>query len=131
MEINITITALYTALLTLLFVSLAFNIIRLRFKHKVGLGDGGEKELIKAIRIHGNFAEYVPLALILLAGFELGGGDSLWVHIFGSVLFLSRILHALGLSQSIGMSKPRAVGVISMFLVLLMLAIANIIAFIS
>lgn len=131
MDINITITAFYASLLALLFIGLSFNIIRLRFQLKIGLGDGGEPSLIKAIRIHGNFSEYMPLALILLAGLELNGVDSLWVHIFGSILFLGRISHAIGLSLSIGTSKPRAFGVISMFLVLLMLAIANIIVFIS
>jgi len=127
---NITITAFYASLLALLFIALSFNVIRLRFKLKVGLGDGGEKALIKAIRIHGNFAEYIPLALILLAGYELSGADSFWIHFFGSVLFLSRILHAVGLSKSIGTSKPRALGTISLFIVLLILSIANICEFI-
>jgi len=130
MDINITITAFYASLLTLLFLVLSFNVIRLRRKLKVGVGDGGEKSLIKAIRIHANFAEYMPLALILLAGFELSGADSLWLHIFGSVLFIGRVLHALGLSKSIGTSKARVLGTLSMFIVLLILAIANICTFI-
>lgn len=130
MGMNITITAFYGSLLALCFIALSFNVIRLRFKLKVGLGDGGEEPLVKAIRAHGNFAEYIPLALILLAGFELSGTDNLWLHILGSVLFLSRILHALGLSQSIGTSKPRAIGTLSMFSVLLILAIINIYNFI-
>ncbi|MCW8865547.1 MAG: MAPEG family protein [Colwellia sp.] len=130
MDINITITAFYASLLALLFLALSFNVIRLRLKLKVGVGDGGEKALTKAIRIHGNFAEYMPLALILLAGYELSGADSLWLHLLGSVLFIGRVLHALGLSQSIGTSKPRVIGTLSMFIVLLILAIANICAFI-
>ena len=130
MDINITITAFYASLLALLFIALSFNVIRLRFKLKVGVGDGGEKSLIKAIRIHGNFSEYMPLALILLAGYELSGADSLWLHILGGVLFLGRVLHAIGLSKSIGTSMPRFLGTITMFIVLLMLAVANICAFI-
>ena len=126
MEFNITITAFYASLLTLLFIALSINIIRLRFKLKVGLGDGGERPLIKATRIHGNFAEYIPLALILLASFELSGADSQWVHLFGGVLLLSRISHAIGLSKSIGTSMPRVIGTISMFIVLLVLSIVNI-----
>ncbi len=130
MDINITITAFYASLLALLFITLSFNVIRLRFKLKVGVGDGGERPLIKAIRIHGNFAEYMPLALVLLAGFELSGAEHFWVHIFGSVLFVGRVLHAIGLSKSVGTSMPRFLGTISMFIVLLMLSIANICAFI-
>jgi len=130
MDINITITAFYASLLALLFIALSFNVIRLRFKLKVGVGDGGEKSLTKAIRIHGNFAEYMPLALLLLAGYELSGADSLWLHIFGSVLFIGRMLHAIGLSKSIGTSIPRFLGTITMFIVMLILAIINICAFI-
>lgn len=130
MDIHITITAFYASLLTLLYVSLSFNIIRLRFKLKVGLGDGGKEPLIKAIRVHGNFAEYIPLALVLLAGFELNNNDALWVHVFGSALFIGRVLHAIGISQTTGTSAPRALGVVSTFTVLLLLAIANICGFI-
>lgn len=123
---NLTITALYASLLALVFLVLSFNIIRLRFKLKVGVGDGGERTLTKAIRVHGNFSEYVPFALILLASYELGGADNLWLHILGSSLLLARILHAIGLSKSIGTTMPRLVGMILTFLVMLILAIENI-----
>ena len=130
MDINIITTAFYASLLTLLYIGLSINIIRLRFKLKVGLGDGGKEPLIKAIRIHGNFSEYMPLALILLAGFELSGASSFWVHLFGAVLFLGRILHAMGLSRSVGTSMPRVLGTLSMFTVLVILAIANVYTFV-
>lgn len=130
MDINITITAFYASLLALFFIMLSFNVIRLRFKLKVGVGDGGEKQLTKAIRIHGNFSEYMPLALILLAGFELNGADNLWVHIYGSILVMGRVFHAIGLTKSIGTSLPRVIGTLTMFVVMLMLAVANIAAFI-
>ncbi len=127
---NLTITALYASLLALVFLGLSFNIIRLRFKLKVGVGDGGEKLLVKAIRIHGNFSEYIPLALILLASYELSGANSLWLHGLGATLLIGRILHAIGLSQSIGTSIPRITGMLSTFVVLLILAIENIRMFI-
>ncbi len=123
---TLTITALYASLLALLFLSLSFNVIRLRFKLKVGLGDGGERLLTKAVRVHGNFSEYMPLALILLASYELSGADALWLHILGSVLLLGRLLHAVGLSKSMGTSIPRVSGMITTFIVLLVLAIENI-----
>lgn len=130
MDINITITAFYASLLALLFIALSFNVIRLRFKLKVGLGDGGQEALTKAIRIHGNFAEYMPLSLILLAGYELSGANSLYIHIFGGLLLLGRILHTLGISKSSGTSKARVIGTLSMFIVMLLLSIANICVFI-
>lgn len=126
LSIDLTITALYASLLTLVFLALSFNIIRLRFKLKVGVGDGGETMLIKAVRVHGNFSEYIPLALILLASYELSGANNTWLHVVGATLLIGRILHAIGLSKSIGTSMPRIAGTISTFIVLLILAIENI-----
>ncbi len=126
LSIDLTITAFYASLLTLVFLSLSFNIIRLRMKLKIGVGDGGEKQLIKATRVHGNFSEYIPLSLILLAGYELSGANSSWLHVLGALLLLGRILHVVGLTKSIGTSIPRFVGMVSTFLVLLILAIENI-----
>lgn len=126
MDLSLKITAFYAALLTLLLLGLSFNVIRLRLKLKVGIGDGKEKALAAAIRIHGNFIEYVPLALILLACYELNGADRLCLHALGSMLFVGRILHAVGLSKSIGTSVQRQLGMILTFLVLLVLSIENI-----
>ena len=123
---NITITAFYASLLALIFLSLSFNTIRLRFKLKIGVGDGGERILTKAIRVHGNFSEYVPLALILLASYELSGASTLCLHVLGTMLLVGRILHAIGLSKSIGTSMPRIVDMLCTFLVLIILAIENI-----
>jgi uncharacterized membrane protein YecN with MAPEG domain len=126
LTIDLTITALYASLLTLVFLTLSFNVIRLRKKLKVGVGDGDERMLIKAIRMHGNFSEYIPLALILLAGYELSGANTLWLHVLGATLLIGRILHAIGIRKSIGTSMPRFIGMISTFMVLLILAIENI-----
>ena len=38
-----------------------------RNRHKIGIGDGGDKALARKIRVHGNFVEYVPLGLLLMA----------------------------------------------------------------
>lgn len=124
--VALSITGFYASLLAILYIGLAFNIIKLRRKFKVGIGDGGEKPLAAAVRIHGNFSEYIPLALILLACYELSDGFSLLLHVAGSALVLGRIMHASGLSSSIGVSKGRQVGMIATFLVLLILAIENI-----
>ena len=126
MDMNITITAFYASLLTLLFLVLSFNVIRFRKELKVGVGDGGEQTLTKAIRVHGNFTEYMPLALILLASYELSGATPLVLHVLGATLFIGRVLHAVGLGKSTGVSKQRFFGMISTFLVLLVLAIENI-----
>jgi uncharacterized membrane protein YecN with MAPEG domain len=126
MTVSLSITGLYASLLALLLITLSINVIRLRLSLKVGIGDGEQKPLAKAIRIHGNFIEYMPLALILMACYELNGADDLWLHILGSLLFVGRILHAVGLSKSIGTSFQRQFGILSTFIVLLVLAVENI-----
>jgi hypothetical protein len=53
-------------LLGLLAVSLTVSVGRLRMQKKIYLGDGGDAEMLSAIRAHGNFMEYVPLCLALI-----------------------------------------------------------------
>jgi len=130
MNISLNITAFYASLLALLLLTLSFNVIRLRLKHKIGIGDGEQKSLAAAIRVHGNFIEYIPLALILLGAYEFNGADNLWVHILGGALFTGRIFHAIGLSKTIGVSVQRQLGIVITFLVLLILSIENIRLFI-
>ena len=48
------------------------------------------------------------------------------LHILGGALLLARLSHAIGLSKTIGSSKPRQIGVLVTFLVLLVLSIENI-----
>ena len=81
----------------------------------MGTGHGDVSELDKAIRIHGNFSEYMPIALVLLGVLELGGLADTWLHVFGATLVVGRLLHAAGLSKTKGTSLPRLVGVLSTF----------------
>ena len=61
------ITSIIAAVLTIIFIKLSFAVIGLRRKNKVGLGSGGHEDLERAIRAQGNFAEYVPFGIILIA----------------------------------------------------------------
>lgn len=105
-----TITLLYAGFLAFLLVALGFNVVRLRIRHKVDLGDGGVPGIIQAIRAHGNFTENVPLAVVLIALLE-GVGQPAWlVHTLGAALVLFRLCHAQGLLSSPGTSIGRFVG---------------------
>lgn len=104
------ITLLYAALCTLLVLVLAGRVIAARLKFKIGLGDGGNAELAKRMRVHANAIEYLPLALLLLGGMELNGYPDAVIHGFGATLFVSRLLHAWGLSRSSGSSPGRFLG---------------------
>lgn len=116
------ITLLYAGLCALLVVFLAVRVAQWRFRHKIGLGDGGDRELLKRVRAHANAIENMPLALILLGGMELNGFSSTTVHAFGSVLLVSRLAHAWGLSHSSGTSRGRMLG--SAFTWLLLVAMS-------
>ncbi|MDZ7790250.1 MAG: MAPEG family protein [Xanthomonadales bacterium] len=106
---SFTITMFYAGLLGLVFLALAFRVVSLRRRLKVGLGSGGHEELDRAVRTHANFSEYVPLALVLLALVEAGTAAPVWtVHLLGLVLLLGRLLHGfLGLNRQSGYSVGR------------------------
>ncbi|MPZ29619.1 MAG: hypothetical protein GEV13_01245 [Rhodospirillales bacterium] len=83
-------------LLGLLAVSLTVSVGRLRMQKKIYLGDGGDPEMLAAIRAHGNFMEYVPLCLVLI--YVVSDFYTFWyVAALSLVLLLSRVLHAGGL----------------------------------
>lgn len=93
------ITALYAALNALLNIALAYQVTRLRHAHKTSHGgsDDPTSPLSIGMRAHGNNAEYVPLALVMLLVTELCGGNSVVLHALGGTLLLARVLHPIGL----------------------------------
>lgn len=111
-------TVLFAGLLALILVFLAARVIRLRVRHRVGIGDGGQPDLARAIRVHGNFVEYTPLGLLLILLIELAGYAPWLVQTLGGALVAGRLLHALGLSRSSGESMPRLIGMVLTFAVL-------------
>jgi uncharacterized membrane protein YecN with MAPEG domain len=127
--LTVPITALYTGLLALLLVMLALRVIRLRWKLRVGLGDGGDKAMSRAIRIHANATEHLPIALLLLLVAELNHAGPTLLHACGIVLVVARVLHAIGLGRSAGASWPRAAGTVGTIGVIVILAAVDIAAF--
>lgn len=103
-------SALWVGLHILLMLVLSLLVVRLRNKHKVFLGDEGIPELAQAIRAFGNASEYVPPGLAGLIVLDMTGATPLLIHIAGFILLAGRIVHAVGLSNSVGTSIPRALG---------------------
>ncbi|MDO8295046.1 MAG: MAPEG family protein [Caulobacter sp.] len=103
-------SALWVGLHILLMLVLSLLVVRLRNKHKVFLGDEGIPELAQAIRAFGNASEYVPPGLVGLIVLDMTGATPLLIHIAGFLLLAGRIVHAVGLSNSVGTSVPRALG---------------------
>ena len=99
----------YAALLALLFFALAIRTIALRGRYRVALGDGDEPLLRRAMRAHANFAEYVPLCLILLLSLEIRGADARVLHSLCMALLAGRCLHAIAFTREVEPPKVRQV----------------------
>jgi hypothetical protein len=93
------ITALYGALNAILNIVLANRVSTMRKKHKVSIGLGDAPELLVASRTHGNNAEFVPLAIVMMLLAELLGGSSVVLHIYGGLLLTARLLHVFGMPR--------------------------------
>jgi len=92
--------AIYAGINILLLLLLAYLVSRARRTHKVALGDGGNKLVLRAMRAHANAAEYIPSGLVgLLILALLDPAAPVWLlHAAGISLTLGRISHAVGLS---------------------------------
>ncbi|MFZ0852003.1 MAG: MAPEG family protein [Hyphomicrobiaceae bacterium] len=115
------ITAVYLGVLGLLYAFLGLRVARFRRGNKIVFGDADNLYLRSAIRAHANFAEYVPIIVLMNALLEMGGAASVQMHVLLGTLTVSRILHPFGMH-----AKPmtpqfivgRIVGMILTFLVL-------------
>lgn len=105
-------TSVCASILALIYVGLSAHVIVRRRRLHVGVGDGGNHALGIAIRMHGNFAEYVPISLILMFLAELNGTPLPLLALSGTALVTGRILHAWGLYTSHGSSWQRVSGMI-------------------
>lgn len=95
---SLSIVPVYAAVLAILYLALTVAVIRNRYRLKVSLGDGGDNRLNRVIRGHGNFAEYVPLSLLLLAFAEIGGAGAVVLHLGGLALLTGRLLHGYAMA---------------------------------
>ena len=116
-------TALYASLLALLFLFLSARAVRLRGSLRIGLGDGGDRLMSRAMRTHANFAEYVPLALLLMYIMERHTNSLVWVHVLGVTLLIARLCHAFGFGREREIFQLRAVGFSLTFIVIAVAAV--------
>lgn len=110
---SLKIAGLYTALFVLMGIVLAFLVIRQRFAQKVSLGDGGSKELMLAMRVHGNFVEHMAPVFACLALMALLGAGPSTMHAFGLCVLAGRVMHAVGLGQRGALGKLRQAGMVA------------------
>jgi len=104
------ITGLYAGILGFLYIALTVRVIHGRWKYRVGIGTGQNPDLALRIRVHGNFMEFAPIALGLIALVEIGGASPAQLHALGATLVIGRLLHVWGLGRSAGTSAGRMIG---------------------
>ncbi len=116
-------TPFFAAVFALFYVFLSFGVIRLRLGEKVSLGDGDNRDLKVAIRVHSNFIEYVPLSLLLMWFIETALFDSNFALILGVMLLLGRVLHVFGMNNPSKYMLLRQVGMLATLSVLIIGAV--------
>ena len=121
------ITPIYAALVGFIFLALSVNVVRARIKHRVSVGDGGEKLVIKAMRAQANCAEYAPITLLLIAMAELQGGPAWLIHLLGALILIGRAIHAYGFGITPQIVPLRKNGMYLTFAVLFVGSLTNLI----
>jgi hypothetical protein len=102
----------------LLYLILSIRVVQIRARSRVLIGDGGDADLLQRIRAHANFAEYVPICLILIAALELSYQNApLALYWVGGALVAARICHAIGMSRA-DANPWRAIGAVGTWLVM-------------
>ena len=115
-------TALYAAVLAIIYAGLSSWVVAGRVSKDTLHGDGDDDPLLKRIRSHGNFSEYVPFTLLLVALYEAGGGRQGFVEALLIVLVIARLLHPVGMlapKNSVQQFACRGGGILATLLVML------------
>ena len=120
MILPITLTIAGAAAILNLWLSLRVGLLRHRLK--ISIGDGGDERVARRMRAHANFAENMPIMLILVGFVELATGGGLWLWGAGIVFIFARILHAFGMDRQ-GANALRGIGILLTLLMQLALGI--------
>lgn len=109
---------LWIGLNILLLIFLSARVGQARVRFKINLGDGGNPEMLRAIRAHANYTEYAPAALLGLVSIAWLGAGATVIHALGAAFFLARISHLLGLGMGVW-EQGRVIGTALTMLTLL------------
>lgn len=117
------VTPMFAAIFGLIYVVLSIGVIRIRIGGQVSLGTGENPDLEKAVRIHGNFAEFVPLGLLLLWFLETISLSSNLVFSLGVIFLIARIAHVIGMRHPKRLMVLRQIGVVGTLMVIAIAAL--------
>jgi uncharacterized membrane protein YecN with MAPEG domain len=92
-------TMLTAAVLAVFYALLSLQVVRLRWRERVGLGlpTNPTSPLFRMARVHANFAEYIPLLLLMMFFLESTGANPTAVRLCGGLMIVGRVAHARGL----------------------------------
>ena len=99
------ITAIYAALVALLFVALAARVSQLRIRFARGIDEKAQQQIDVAVRAHGNLTEHAAITMVLMLLAESLGAGAFFLHIVGSAFFISRLAHTWGYTSAKGKSS--------------------------
>ncbi len=107
---NLEITSLYAVPMAVLMFLLWLNVVKRRSAAKISIGYGDDTTLHEKIRRHGNFIEFVPMVLVMMALAEMNGANGIALHSAGILLVVSRAAHPFGLHQNNALHVLRIIG---------------------
>jgi uncharacterized membrane protein YecN with MAPEG domain len=117
------VTPIYAGLLALWYLVLSIRVIQRRGSAKINLGDGGDFTMLRLMRAHANFGEYVPLLLLMMAMLELSHFSIYVLHAIGATLLLARLLHGFALSFTKKWIPGRFLGALLTLVLLLVVGV--------
>lgn len=95
MILAVTLTAAAAAAIVNLW--LFVRVGALRRAHGISVGDGGNEALQRRMRAQLNFAENVPIVLVLIAALEIAGIGETWLAYVAGAFILGRVAHGFGM----------------------------------
>ena len=104
------ITSITAAIAAVMLVVLGLLAGTRRTRSKILLGTSGDDILLRRVRAHGNFTEYVPTALILLALTEAMGSSGTLLWTMAGLLIVGRALHIISILGTV--LPARATGMV-------------------
>ncbi len=105
------VSAVTAGALILIQMALALLVVLARRKNRQSLGDGGNADVLRAARRHGNLAENAAIFIAGFTLFELIGGSPRTLEIMCAVFVLGRLSHAIGLSLTNTVNPLRVLGI--------------------
>ena len=107
------VSAIAAGVLIVIQMALLLTVVVARRRGKQSLGDGGDANVLRAMRRHGNFAENAAIFVVALALFEMIGGERLTAEIYAGIFIVGRLAHAVGLSLQNTRNLPRVLGILA------------------